>query len=154
MIEFVCSHCKESLEAPLSLEGQQLVCPGCGREEAVPLRDDRGEYKILTPEEIEIVEQASESSSGNDQSHIGDEEIEANNGPRLIFINTEGEVIMTNYNKSVQCPIRQERCRCSCAWFSIDHDLEMAYCQSSIKIGHVTKNEYGKKDSGQSNRWI
>jgi len=137
MIQFTCSQCQESLEAPLSLEGDNLTCPQCGYQQKIPAPSAGESEKdpYIIEEEEPAVEEAVDPK-----------------GPRPIMINSIGEIIMTKDNKSVSCPVQEHRCRYNCAWFSIDHDANNAMCQGRIVIGVIQKNEYGKED-GKKNRW-
>ncbi len=152
MITFKCFHCNEELEAPQSMVGETIKCPGCGRNETVPNpdaihtagSDDLGTDENPVPIDIDFGVDPEELKVNGDE---GWEAAQTQKGPRRIFVNTVGEVIQSMNNKSIQCPIREKRCTCTCAWFSIDHDVKQALCQSRIVIGEVDKNEYGKEDA-------
>ena len=151
MITFNCFECNEELEAPQSMVGEKIKCPGCGRNETVPNPDvlKTGSDELGTddnPIAIDVdfgVEPEDLVGPSDDQLETMRQEV----GPRKVLINSEGEVIMTFNSKSVLCPVREKRCSCTCAWFSIEHELKQAICQNKIVIGDVEKNEYGKGDA-------
>jgi hypothetical protein len=138
MIKFTCQQCKESLEAPLSLEGESLTCPNCSLEQKIPapLPDEKPNDPYTT-----------------DDPEPAEEEIVNPSGHRPILINSVGEIIMTENSKSVACPVQDRRCCYSCAWFSIDHKANTALCQGHIVIGAIARNEYGKEDDKKTHRW-
>jgi hypothetical protein len=156
MINFKCFECNEELEVPQSMIGEQVKCPGCGRNETVPnpdLKQAGGDELGTDDDPIAIdvdfgVDPEDLAAPSEDQL----EKLRQEAGPRRVLINSEGEVIMTANSKSVLCPIREKRCTCTCAWFSIDHELRQATCQDKIQIGEIEKNEYGK-DSKDANHW-
>ena len=152
MITFKCFHCNEELEAPGSMVGETIKCPGCGRNEVVPNpdalhtagADELGTDENPVPIDVDF------GIDPQDLQTCGEaawDAVHPERGPRKIHINTVGEVILSMNNKSVQCPIREKRCTCTCAWFSFEHELKQALCQSRIVIGEVEKNEYGKEDA-------
>jgi len=151
MITFKCFHCNEELEVPQSMIGEQIKCPGCGRNETIPNPevlqtggDELGTDDNPVAISVDFGEEP-EDLVGPSEDQL--EKMWQEAGPRKVLINSVGEVIMTLNNKSVLCPIREKRCTCTCAWFSVDHQLRQAVCQNKIVIGEIEKNEYGKDES-------
>ena len=152
MIQFKCQQCQESLEAPLSLEGENLSCPKCGFDQAIPAPLSGGDsVNRSDPITVGLSEEPKDPYTTNEETTV---EAEADTGGhRPIFINSIGEIIMTENSKSVACPMQDHRCRYSCAWFSIDHEANTALCQGRIVIGGISRNEYGREDDKTTNRW-
>ncbi len=120
MIYYKCDQCQEQLEAPASMSGEALSCPGCGFQMQIPANESIA-IPDDEPEEAAPVEPT---------------------GFRQVKISANGEVVLNNDNKSLKCPVQQgKRCEYRCAWFGLDTERSLATCQGNI-IGQVVNDEY------------